>query len=76
MASQNPHGASRKSREGEHNGEAHMRTNEILRETIEEFKERSDDLKTLVTEYVQEKPLKALGIALVSGIALALFLKR
>lgn len=74
MASQNPQSHARRHRESEHNGES--KANDILRETLEEFKERGDDVKTLVTEYIHDKPFKALGIALVTGMALAFFMKR
>ncbi|MBA2654736.1 MAG: hypothetical protein H0U71_06685 [Gammaproteobacteria bacterium] len=77
MASQNQHTQhSQKSRrESEHNGETHF-GGDILRDTIEEFKERSEDAKTLVTEYVKDKPFRALGIAAAAGVVLALLMKR
>lgn len=78
MASQNQQGP-RRIRENEHNGDAseiRERSSDVLRETINEFKEHGEDVKTLVTEYVKDKPLKALGIAVVTGMALALFMRR
>jgi ElaB/YqjD/DUF883 family membrane-anchored ribosome-binding protein len=76
MASQ--HQAHSRKREAEHNGEAGFREHgsDLLHDTIEEFRERSEDIRTLVSEYVREKPVKALGISLLVGMALALFMKR
>jgi ElaB/YqjD/DUF883 family membrane-anchored ribosome-binding protein len=54
----------------------HAKGSDMLREAMEEIKERSDDVKTLVVEYVRDKPFKALGIALATGMALTFFLKR
>lgn len=69
MASQH-----QRSRETEqHDGETRA---DIWRETLEEFKERSDDIRTLVTTYVKENPYRALGIALLSGVAITFFLTR
>jgi ElaB/YqjD/DUF883 family membrane-anchored ribosome-binding protein len=56
--------------------ECHAKENDLLRDAIEEIRERSDDVKTLVAEYVKDKPFKALGIALVTGMALTFLLKR
>jgi|688.fasta_scaffold735956_3 ElaB/YqjD/DUF883 family membrane-anchored ribosome-binding protein len=79
MATQNQpgqHAHSRKRAE-EHNGEAaRERGQDILRETLEEFKEHGEDVKSLVTDYIREKPFKSLGIALATGMALALFIRR
>lgn len=77
MASQT-HPQTRKSRETAHDGGSSMEhtASELLHETINEFKERTDDIKTVVSEYVKEKPFKALGITLAAGVVLALFLKR
>lgn len=79
MASQQTLGETpSKKQEASHNGEAemHSKSNDLLRDTLEEFRERGDDVKTLMKEYVKEKPMKALGIALFTGMALAFFLKR
>lgn len=76
MASQNQAHSRRK--EASHNGDEHIRNrrNEILHETMEEFKEHRDDVKALISEYVQQKPFKSLGVAMLTGVALALVLKR
>ena len=78
MVTQNPgHTQHRKTHQAEHNGETKFhRSNDILRETIQEFKERGDDLRTLASEYVKEKPVRALSIALLTGMALALIIRR
>ncbi len=75
MANGNPQ-ARRKEPEHSEERELKGKSNEILRDTLEEFKERGSDIKAIMTEYVQEKPFKALGIALLTGVALALILKR
>lgn len=78
MASQTQHSNTRRARQTRHNGEAEFahRANEALRETLDEFRDRSDDIKATVKEYVQQKPLKALGIAALSGMVLTFLLKR
>jgi ElaB/YqjD/DUF883 family membrane-anchored ribosome-binding protein len=83
MASQNPNPSQARKREGEHDGEAQLReshlrerSSDFLKDTIDEFKERGDDLRTLVSEYAKEKPFKALGIALLTGMVLAIVMKR
>lgn len=80
MASQNQTHQSqsrRSTREREHNGETELhQASELFRDTIEEIRERSDDVKATVQEYVHQKPFKALAIAVASGMALALLLKR
>lgn len=70
--------STRKPKESEHHVEAEIknRGSDILGETLQEFKERGDDVRTLVTEYVREKPFKSLGIALLTGVALAVFMRR
>lgn len=52
------------------------RASDAIKETINEIRDRSDDVKATVKEYVNEKPFKALGIAALSGMALALLLRR
>jgi ElaB/YqjD/DUF883 family membrane-anchored ribosome-binding protein len=66
----------KKAEESSHNGETEVKANDILHDTITEFKQHGDDLRVLLSEYIREKPLKSLGIALVTGMAIALFLKR
>lgn len=77
MANQQHTGHTQSKKRATGNGQTDLhRSHDLLRDTIEEFRERGDDVKTLVGEYVKEKPVKALGIALVTGMALALLLKR
>lgn len=64
----------RKQETHEHQNEFHNK--DLLHNTIDEVKERSEDIKILVEEYVKSKPFKSLGIAVMSGVALALLLKR
>lgn len=49
---------------------------DLLQHTLSEFKTRSEDIKSYVTEYVKEQPFKSLGIAVGIGAVLALLLKR
>lgn len=78
MASQNPSSLhARRAREA-HNQDSEIgqRATETLQATLDELKGRSDDVKETVKEYVNEKPFKALGIAVLSGMALALLMRR
>lgn len=70
MATQSQH-TTRRTRETEPQG-----MNDILRETLQEFRERSDDTRAIIKDYVQQKPMKSLGIAMLTGVALALLIKR
>lgn len=56
--------------------ELSQKATEALRETIHDLRERSDDVKATVQEYVHQKPFKALGIAALAGMALALIIRR
>jgi ElaB/YqjD/DUF883 family membrane-anchored ribosome-binding protein len=78
MSSQNPSSLhERRPRDSEHDHEAlKQKASEALKGTIDEIRERSDDVKETIQEYVQQKPLKALGIAVLSGMALALLMRR
>lgn len=75
----------RKASKTEHNGAAEFREelreiknrgNDLLHDTIDEFKQRGADLKSMATEYVQEKPLHALGAAALVGLALSFLIRR
>jgi ElaB/YqjD/DUF883 family membrane-anchored ribosome-binding protein len=62
-----------------HNGhvrELKSKAEDLLHDTIHEFKEKSEDVKGVVEEYVKQKPMKSIGIALLTGVALSLFLRR
>lgn len=48
----------------------------VLSQSISDVKTKSTDLQDTVLDYVNEKPYKALGIALLSGLVLGLWLKR
>jgi ElaB/YqjD/DUF883 family membrane-anchored ribosome-binding protein len=80
MASQNPSSLhARRVREAEHSSneaEITERASDVLKDTFNELKERSDDVKATVKEYVHQKPFKALGIAMLSGMAIALLMRR
>jgi ElaB/YqjD/DUF883 family membrane-anchored ribosome-binding protein len=77
MATQRSHAHTRKTRQSTHDAATELsHANELLQDTIAELKDRGDDAKAVVQEYVHQKPFKALGIAVATGIALALLLKR
>lgn len=52
------------------------RTGEMLTESVDHWKGQSAKLRDDVTEYVAEKPLKSVGIALVTGIVIGYLLRR
>jgi ElaB/YqjD/DUF883 family membrane-anchored ribosome-binding protein len=75
MANHSPQ-AQRKEPESLEERELKNKSSEALKNTLEEFKERGNDMKLIVKEYIQEKPFKSLGIAMLTGMALALILRR
>lgn len=71
--------AKRASYKRSHNGHAKKiksDAEELLQHALEEVRSRSEDVRGQVSEYVREKPFKALGIAVAVGAVLALILKR
>lgn len=56
----------------------HMRdnTSDKIQGTLDNAKEKSIDLKDTFEDYVTEKPIKALGIAVLSGLFLGYLLKK
>lgn len=49
---------------------------EILNESVENVKQKSEDLQGTVADYVAEKPFKSLGIAILSGIIIGYLLHK
>lgn len=49
---------------------------DLLQHTISEFKSRSEDVRSYVTDYVKDQPFKSIGIAVAVGAVLALILKK
>lgn len=47
-----------------------------LNESLENMRERTNELQGNVAEYVGEKPFKSLGIAMLSGFILAVAMRR
>lgn len=52
------------------------RAGEMLVDSVVSMKNQSNHLKEGVADYASERPFKALGIALATGIALGLLIKR
>lgn len=52
------------------------RAGEILLNTMDNMKERSNMVKDNIADYTAEKPLKSLGIAFAAGIAIGWLLRR
>jgi ElaB/YqjD/DUF883 family membrane-anchored ribosome-binding protein len=52
------------------------RMGEIFNQSVDEVKDRSQDLKERLAEYVAEKPFKSLGWAVFAGFLLSRFLRR
>lgn len=48
----------------------------VLSQSINDVKTKSTDISDTVVDYVTEKPYKALGIALLSGLVLGFWLRR
>lgn len=53
--------------------EARGKAGEVFYDSLEQAKEKTTAAKDNVTEYVEEKPLKSLGIALAAGFLLGYF---
>lgn len=47
-----------------------------ISESFENVKDKSTDLQESISDYVSEKPFKALGIAMLSGLLLGLTMRR
>ena len=56
--------------------DAKGKAGEMLYDSFEQAKDTSVAAKDNVTEYVAEKPLKSLGLALVTGLLVGYFLNR
>lgn len=52
------------------------RTGEIMSESIQALKDKSNETRDSIGEYVQNKPFKSLGIALVAGLFLGLYMRK
>ena len=52
------------------------RANEILNESMDNMKQTSTDLQNNVTDYIAEKPLKSMGLAILSGIVIGYLLRK
>lgn len=52
------------------------RTGEMLTESVDHLKDQSVKLRDDVTDYIAEKPLKSVGIALVTGMVIGFLLRR
>lgn len=50
------------------------KTEEILSESLDDLKERTAPVKDTVGNYIAEKPVESLVIAVLTGIAIGLFL--
>jgi ElaB/YqjD/DUF883 family membrane-anchored ribosome-binding protein len=50
---------------------AKLRTGEAIEQSARDFKEKTEDIQEAVINYVKEKPMKALGIALLTGVVLS-----
>jgi ElaB/YqjD/DUF883 family membrane-anchored ribosome-binding protein len=49
---------------------------EVLSQSFDNVKERTSDIQALMTDYVAEKPIKSLGIAMLSGYLLGALMMR
>lgn len=49
---------------------------EVLSQSFDTVKEKTSDIQELMTDYVAEKPIKSIGIALLSGYLLGAFMMR
>lgn len=49
---------------------------EMLTQSVESAKERSDQFRDTLADYTADKPFKSLGIALLSGIVIGYFLHK
>lgn len=49
---------------------------EVLSQSFDSVKEKTADIQTLMTDYVAEKPIKSIGIALLSGYLLGAIMMR
>jgi ElaB/YqjD/DUF883 family membrane-anchored ribosome-binding protein len=47
-----------------------------ISESLENVKEKSTDIQDSITDYVNEKPFKALGLAMLTGVFLGLAMRR
>lgn len=55
---------------------AKHRASDLLSQSRENMKEKSDQLQENLSHYAGEKPIKALGIALLTGIVIGYFLHK
>lgn len=51
-------------------------TSDLLAQSVEDMKARSAKIQDNMTDYVAEKPMKSLGIALLAGIAIGYLIHR
>ena len=56
--------------------DAKGRANELLYQSIENVKDKSEDVQNNISEYVAEKPLKSIGFALLAGFIVGYLIKR
>lgn len=49
---------------------------EIINESLDSVKEKSELLQENLAQYTSERPIKSLGIALIAGVALGFLLRR
>ena len=52
------------------------RAGEVFYHSVDDLKEKTTQIQTDVGQYVAEKPLKSLGIALLTGIVIGYFIHK
>lgn len=52
------------------------RAGEILSDSTENMKNKSDDLQNNITKYITKKPFKSISIAIVSGLVIGFLFRR
>ena len=56
--------------------ETRIKASEMLTHTVEDVKKQSHQVKEKIIDHTTEKPLQSLGIALLIGIAIGIFVRK
>lgn len=53
-----------------------FKAGDILAQSLEDAEDRADAIKSSVCNYIEEKPLKSLGIAALLGVVVGMYIKK